>query len=72
MITDAFRAHPRTVGESYREHQRAAFYYARSLLGAGLAAAVHAVFPWLFESTASRTVVRVHAHMQSRLGTRLR
>jgi hypothetical protein len=59
-------AHPRTVGESYFEHQRHALRFAAALLVAGLACAVHAVVPGVCAKTASRTVERLQARMARR------
>ena len=50
-----FIAHPRTVNEDYLTHAGAATRFALLLLGAGLAALVHAVVPALFETTTSNT-----------------
>jgi hypothetical protein len=66
MFHKAFIAHPQTVGESYIEHQRVALSYAGTLMVAGLAAAAHGLVPCLFETTASRTVARLHARMAAR------
>ena len=55
-MTKAFTAHPSTVGESYVEHQAFAARMGFKLLGAGLAALIHALLPFLFETTASRTI----------------
>jgi hypothetical protein len=67
MFQHAFTAHPRTVGETYLQHQRAAFYYAGSLFLAGLAAIIHGLVPCLFEHTASSMVTRLHARMAVRI-----
>jgi len=49
-----FTAHPASVGETYGQHGRfAAAFGFRMFLG-GLAAMVHAAFPFLFITTASR------------------
>ncbi|MEJ0046874.1 MAG: DUF6356 family protein [Rhodospirillales bacterium] len=66
MIHELFTEHPGAVGESYFQHQRAAFSYAIALLSAGLAAALHGLLPCLYETTASRTVARLHASMSAR------
>ena len=63
MFERYFLAHPRSVGESYLEHMASALFFARLLLLAGLAALVHAIFPTLFEKTASRIVIRLHDRM---------
>lgn len=66
MFYALFRDHPTTRGESYFQHQRAAFSYAAALLAAGLAAFVHGLVPCLFQTTASRTVARLQASMAAR------
>ncbi len=49
-----FTAHPASVGETYWEHMRfAARFGARMALG-GAAAMLHALFPFLCKTTASR------------------
>jgi hypothetical protein len=60
MIRRLFLSHPHACGESYLEHARASLGFALPLIGAGFAALVHAVAPALFETTASRTVLRLH------------
>lgn len=61
-----FLAHPRTVEESYFEHMRFAIGFSARLIGAGLAALVHAFIPCLFETTASRMIKAMHARIVSR------
>ncbi|HEV2566109.1 MAG TPA: DUF6356 family protein [Microvirga sp.] len=61
-----FTDHPESVGESYFEHMNVALSFAGPLLAAGLAALVHAFLPFLFLTTASRTVKRLHARMVNR------
>jgi hypothetical protein len=68
MLNRIFTAHPHALGETYFTHQRAAFGYAATLLGACLAATVHGIIPCLFETTGSRTVARLHGRMSARLG----
>ena len=60
-IIDVFTKHPASVGESWAEHARLALSTSGLLAGAALAAAVHAVVPALFETTASHTIDRLHA-----------
>jgi hypothetical protein len=66
MFYALFTDHPGIRGESYFQHQRAAFSYAAALLMAALAAFVHGLVPCLFETTASRTVGRLYASMAAR------
>jgi len=66
MISKLFLDHPRSIGESYLEHQAFAFGFAMRLIGAGLAALVHAILPFAFETTASRTIRAMVAEMDAR------
>ncbi len=66
MFSEWFEAHPRSVGETYLEHQRVAFGFSKALLKAGLACFIHSLFPALFQTTASRTVMELHARMAAR------
>jgi Family of unknown function (DUF6356) len=61
-----FLSHPQTVDESYGEHFLFALGFAMRLLGAGLAALVHAVIPCLFETTASRMICEMHDRIARR------
>ena len=61
-----FTDHPHSVNETYFEHMRFALRFSGRLLAAGGAAFVHAIFPALFEKTASQLINRMHADMQSR------
>ncbi|HEX3486207.1 MAG TPA: DUF6356 family protein [Micropepsaceae bacterium] len=67
MLQRWFLDHPHTIGESYSEHQRAAFSYSGALFAAALAAFIHGLVPCLFERYASRTVTRLHQRMSARL-----
>ena len=66
MFTRLFLDHPRSVGESYLEHQRHAFGFGISLLAAALACLVHAVVPGLFVHTGSDTIARLHDRITHR------
>ncbi|MGH8319548.1 MAG: DUF6356 family protein [Steroidobacteraceae bacterium] len=63
MFTRLFLEHPQSVGESYLEHQRHAFKFGITLLGAALACLVHGLVPGLFVRTGSQTVTRLHDRM---------
>jgi hypothetical protein len=58
-----FLEHPRSLGESYWEHQRYALSFGTSMIVGGVACVVHAVVPALFVSTGS-TMIR---HLYHRL-----
>lgn len=61
------RAHLENVEETYCEHMFRAFGYGFKMIGGGFAAILHAICPAVFETTASRTVARLHEEMQARL-----
>jgi hypothetical protein len=63
MLKALFCDHPASVDETYGEHLAAAGGFALRLFAAGLVCAVHAVFPFLFEKTASAIVVGLHDRM---------
>ena len=68
IIERLFLAHPSAVSEDYIAHARVAARFALLLLGAGLAALVHAFIPALFETSASSTINKLHAEMIGRSG----
>lgn len=49
-----FTAHPASVGETYLQHLRFALRFGARMMAGGLAAVIHAVFPFCFVTTASR------------------
>lgn len=61
-----FTTHPQTVGESYFEHMGFALWFSSRLLMAGGAALVHAVLPFLCETTASRIIRELHQRIENR------
>lgn len=60
MFQRWFLDHPRSVGESYFEHQRAALGFSAGLFMAAAACLVHGVIPGLFTHTASGKVLQLH------------
>ena len=62
-ILNLFTDHPASVNESYVEHMEMSGTFAAWLFAAGFCAAVHAVFPFLFEKTGSRIITRLHNRM---------
>lgn len=62
-MRELFRDHPASVGETYSEHLVQASRFSGRLLLAGFACLVHAVLPFLFIRTASRTVDALHDRM---------
>lgn len=58
-----FIEHPASVGETYGEHLAQAAGFGGALIVAGCACLVHAVFPALFTTTASREITRLRERM---------
>lgn len=65
-MLDAFNRHPSSVGESYGQHLAQASGFGATMITAGAACLVHAIFPFWFEKTASHCVQRLHAKMAAR------
>ena len=66
MRTNPFTQHLDDIDETYWQHQRRALGFAVRLLGAGCAALVHALLPFLFVHTGSRAINRLHDAMTAR------
>ncbi|QJU56726.1 hypothetical protein HL653_02045 [Sphingomonas sp. AP4-R1] len=66
MFERLFLAHPRSVGESYGEHMRVAGRVGFLLIGGGIAALIHAVFPRFHQTTGSRLIRRLAAELDGR------
>ena len=60
-MTNPFTAHPASVGQTYAEHFAFALAFGLRMVLGGLAAIVHAVFPFAFITTASRTLDELNA-----------
>lgn len=63
MWDRVFLEHPRSVGESYLEHQRNAFSFAAAMFCGALGCFIHGIVPALFTHTGSATVSRLHDRM---------
>jgi hypothetical protein len=53
-MVNPFTAHPASVGETYSQHLRFALSFGARMTLGGVAAAIHALLPFLFITTASR------------------
>lgn len=65
-FVNIFTKHPDEVGESYLEHGFTALRYAFTFLLLFVIAFIHAIFPFLFERTASNCVSEMTEHMRQR------
>jgi len=66
MIDKLFFDHPRSVGETYWQHFRAAGKLWLKMVGATSALAVHAFVPGVFKTTASSLIEKCHGDMVER------
>ena len=65
-MKNPFTDHPSKVDETYFEHMKCAFKFFYTLFGLSFTALVHAVFPFLFEFTASDGIKKLNDCMQDR------
>ena len=65
-VRERFTNHPASVGETYGEHMRVALTFAGALVKAAGAASIHAFLPFLFTTTASQLVKKLHDRMARR------
>ncbi len=63
-----FTAHPASVNETYFQHMRVALSFSLLFFMGGLAAFVHAFFPFLFEKTGSTLIDRLNQKILSQRG----
>ncbi|WP_429912227.1 DUF6356 family protein [Glycocaulis sp.] len=69
MARNPFTSHPAEGGETYFQHLKFASAVGFQLLLAGLAALVHAVFPFVFQTTASRLLTGIHHRVEAKRAT---
>ena len=65
-VAKLFTTHPASVDESYFEHMVFAGKFSGRLFVAAFAALVHAVLPFLFETTASRIIRQLYERTHNR------
>ena len=63
-----FTTHPASVGESYGQHFGVATRFGLRMIGGGVAAMLHGVFPFLFTTTGSRTIEALHGEIVAKRG----
>jgi hypothetical protein len=64
IVDRLFLEHPRSLDMSWAGHGAGAVKVGLQLIGAGIAALIHAVVPGIFGETASTTVIRMHDHIK--------
>ncbi|HLX22011.1 MAG TPA: DUF6356 family protein [Usitatibacter sp.] len=60
-MKNPFTAHPRSVGETYLQHGLFACRYGAKMTAGGIAAFVHGILPFLFQTTGSRITRELNA-----------
>jgi hypothetical protein len=63
-MRNPFTAHPRDVGETYVEHGLFACRYGAKMTWGGIAAFLHGIFPFLFQTTGSRITRELNALLE--------
>jgi hypothetical protein len=66
MAVNPFTRHPSEVGESYAAHFLNASAFGLRMLAGGTAVLIHAIFPFVFVRTGSRTMDKLHRRMTGR------
>jgi hypothetical protein len=66
-MANPFTRHPQEVGESYFGHLATAAGFGLVMVGGGLCVMVHALLPFLFVNTGSRTMDKLHRRMTKRV-----
>ena len=67
-MRNPFTAHPHSVGETYPEHGLFACRYGMKMTLGGIAAMLHGVFPFLFQTTGSRITRELNAALDASRG----
>lgn len=65
VLVKVFLDHPRSLNESYWQHQRRGLHFGSSMIRAGVACIIHALVPALFARTASVTVQSLYDEMHT-------
>jgi hypothetical protein len=64
-MRNPFTAHPREVGESYLGHAAFACRYGAKMTWGGIAAVLHGLLPFLFQTTGSRITRELAAQLEA-------
>jgi hypothetical protein len=66
LIDRLFLAHPRSAGQGYFQHMRFAWSFGATLAVATIAAFLHGLFPFMFQTAAGDAVRTLHARLAGR------
>ena len=65
-IIDLFTEHPKSMNETYLQHLLCASTYGVRMVFVGVAAIIHAIFPFLFETTTSDLAKEIVSNVDER------
>ena len=65
-MRNIFTKHPRSLGESYFQHFIKAFYFGIRLIFIAVRVMIHAIFPFMFEYSASNRIKKLNDDLQKR------
>lgn len=66
LLARWFLAHPQTVGETYPEHAGIAGRFGAVMVIGGIKCLIHAIFPAVFERSASDCVAKLNSELTRR------
>lgn len=66
-VIKLFNQHPRNVNETYWQHLRFSLSCGVCMVLAGFACLIHAIFPFIFKTTGSQTIKKLHQKMEGRI-----
>ena len=69
-MKNPFTEHPHSVGETYFEHMKKALKYSFVLYYAFIVVMIHALYPFLFTTTGSDVIAKLHKELKGRKNER--
>jgi hypothetical protein len=58
-MKNIFTAHPHSIGETYFQHMKFAFLFGAKMAVGGCASIIHAIFPFVFQTTGSNMLMKL-------------
>lgn len=60
-----FTKHPHSLGLTYWQHMKGSLGYSYNLFSGSIKASVHAIFPFLYETSTSDTVEKIREELSA-------
>ena len=67
FLKQLFTKHPHSIGETYWHHMINALLFGSQMVIGGIACLIHAIFPFLFQETASNLMFRMTMRFVNRM-----